>query len=178
MRGRRTLPLAVLAALLVPLVSPSNADAQVRLLGISVGAHFGFEFSDDDIDRERVGVQAVIPVFGALEFTPAIGYLTKFPDVSGLSGNAWQVFLTARVRPPGPASFLSIGYGMTTLRFSAEEQATGISDSTTEWSDVGVIGIEFPGGLLRPFADVYLVDILDHESSVGSVLLLGFNLGI
>ncbi len=178
MRGRRTLPLAALAALLVPLVSPSNAEAQVRLLGISVGAHFGFEFSDDDIDQERVGVQAVIPVFGAVELTPAIGYLTNFPDVSGFSGNAWQVFLAARVRPPGPASFLSIGYGMTAIRLSAEEQATGISDSRTEWTDVGVVGIEFPGGLLRPFADVYLIDILDRESSVGGVLLLGFNLGI
>jgi hypothetical protein len=67
---------------------------------------------------------------------------------------------------------------MTAIRLSAEEQATGISDSRTEWTDVGVVGIEFPGGLLRPFADVYLVDILDRESSVGGVLLLGFNLGI
>ncbi|MEN8143918.1 MAG: hypothetical protein ABFS14_03110 [Gemmatimonadota bacterium] len=178
MRRKTTFAVAAMAALLALPLVPTAANAQGRLLGVSVGAHYGFEFSNDDIDQERIGVQAVLPVVGLFEFTPAIGYFTNFPDISGFSGNAWQVFLAARVRPPGPASFLSVGYGVTALRVSAEEDATGVSDSDTEWTDVGVIGVEFPGGLLRPFADVYLVDILDRESSVGGVLLVGLNIGI
>jgi len=39
-----------------------------------------------------------------------------------------------------------------------------------------VLGLEAPTPYVRPFADVYLIDILDRESAVGVNLLMGIQI--
>ena len=45
--------------------------------------------------------------------------------------------------------------------------------SGSNFTDAIVLGLEAPTPYVRPFADLYLVDILDRESAVGVNLLMG-----
>jgi hypothetical protein len=54
----------------------------------------------------------------------------------------------------------------------------GVSDSETDATDVGVIALTLPKGRIRPFAEVYLVDLLERRAAVGGNLLVGANLRI
>src|SRR6266516_4044506 len=43
----------------------------------------------------------------------------------------------------------------------------------SDFTDAIVLGLEAPTPHVRPFADLYLIDILDRESAVGVNLLMG-----
>jgi hypothetical protein len=172
----RTVPWAVfLGALLLS----SSAAAQDRA-PYQVGLHGGFDFSDGDVDNERIGLQASVPVVWLLTVNPAFSYLYNFPDdPSGFfEGSAWQGYLTVRVHPFGPDSFLALGYGLTLVHASLRTSDGAFSDSDSDATDVGVIAVTLPKGRLRPFAEVYLIDLLERQSAVGGNLLFGLNLRI
>jgi hypothetical protein len=166
---------AIVSALLFS-VSSAEAQAPARF---QAGLHGGFDFSDGDVEDERIGVQASIPLFWRLTANPVFSYLYNWPDdpTGFFEGSAWQGYLTVRVHPFGGDSFLGVGYGFTLAHVSLRTADGSFSDSDTDATDVGVISVSLPTGRVRPFAEVYLVDLLEH-SSVGGNLLFGLNLRI
>jgi hypothetical protein len=65
---------------------------------------------------------------------------------------------------------------MTVVHASLSSAEFDFSDSETDATDVGVVGVTLPKGKVRPFAEVYLVDLLERRSAVGGHLLFGVNL--
>src|SRR6266566_4748506 len=134
---------------LVPTI-PCTAAAQTA----RVGAHYGVNLSDGHWEDERLGAQVSVHIVGPLETAGAFSVLTAWPGATGFTGSAWQAYWTMRVRPRGPLSFASVGYGFI------------------------VLGLEAPTPHVRPFADLYLIDILDRESAVGVNLLMGIQIPV
>lgn len=167
------------AVLLSSLLLTSSAMAQTRT-PFQAGVHWGFNFSDGEVDDERIGLQASVPVVWRLTINPVFSYLYNFPgDPSGFfEGSAWQGYLTLRVHPFGKDPFLALGYGITLAHASLRIPDLGVSDSETDATDVGVIAVTLPKGRVRPFAEVYLVDLLERRAAVGGNLLVGANLRI
>jgi hypothetical protein len=165
---------ALLGALLF---SISTAEAQAARF--QVGLHGGFDLSDGDVEGERVGVQASIPLVWLLTANPVFGYLYNWPEHPRdfFEGSAWQSYLTVRVHPFGSDSFLGVGYGFTLAYVSLRTTTGTYSDSDTDATDVAVIALTLPTWRVRPFAELYLIDLLEH-SSVGANLLFGLNLRI
>jgi hypothetical protein len=175
--------LSAFIALLVCLSSPALAWAQAEPAThppLLVGVHGGFNFSDGNVDDERLGVQGSIPLVWRLTVDPVFSYLYNFPDdpTGVYGGSAWEAYFTLRVHPFGYDSFLSLGYGFTVAHASLHTKDQTFSDSDTDGTDVGVIGLTYPKGRLRPFAEMYLVDLLERQSAVGGHLLFGVNLRI
>ena len=164
------------AVLLTLLLTPATVGAQSRP-PLQVGAHGGFDFSDGGVDQERLGVQGSIPIVWRLTVDPVIGYLYNWPgDPSGtFEGSAWEGYLTLRVHP---WSFLGVGYGLTWVHATLHAPEFDISESDSDATDVGVIALTLPKGRVRPFAEVYLVDLLERQSAVGGHLLFGVNLRV
>lgn len=170
--ARTSAGVVLLALLLVGRIG----EAQTRP-PFQAGVHGGFDFSDGEVDNERIGLQASVPVVWLLTANPVFSYLYNFPDdPSGtFEGSAWQGYLTARVHP---YSFLALGYGITVVHASITIPELGISDSDTDATDVGVIALTLPKGRIRPFVEVYLIDLLERRATVGGHLLFGVNLRI
>jgi len=164
-------------AVLVVLASPIGARAQT-LAHYQVGVHGGFNFSNGDVADKRIGVQGSIPVVWKLTLDPVFSYIYDYPDdpTGFFEGSAWEGYLTVRVHPIGNDSFLSLGYGLTLVHASLRATDGTFSESDTDATDVGVIGLTLPKGRFRPFAEVYLVDLLERRSAVGGHLLFGVNL--
>jgi len=170
---------AVLVGLLVPVAARAQTQPQTQPHFL-VGVHGGFNFGDGDIHDERIGVQGSIPLVWWLTADPVLSYLYNFPDdpTGVYEGSAWEAYFTVRVHPLGNDSFLSVGYGVTMVHASLRTKDHVSSGSDTNGTDVGVIGLTYPKGRVRPFADMYLVDLLERESAVGGHLLFGVNLRI
>ncbi len=167
------------AVLLGGLLLTSSAMAQTRT-PFQAGVHWGFNFSDGEVDDERIGLQASVPLVWRLTINPVFSYLYNFPgDPTGFfEGSGWQGYLTLRVHPFGNNPFLALGYGITLAHLSIRIPELGVSDSDTDATDVGVIAVTLPKGRVRPFAEVYLVDLLERRGAVGGNLLIGANLRI
>ena len=163
---------AVLLFALLLTVPPVGAQTRPSF---QAGAHGGFDFTEGEVDNERIGVQASVPVGWLLTLDPVFSYLYNFPGdpTDTFEGSAWQGYLTLRVHP---WSFLALGYGMTVVHASLSSAEFDFSDSETDATDVGVVGLSLPKGKVRPFAEVYLVDLLERRSAVGGHLLFGVNL--
>jgi hypothetical protein len=169
---RACLVAVVLAAVLAPTWAAGQASNRV-----SLGIHGGFNFSDGAVEDERIGIQGSVPVIWRLSLNPAFGYFYNFPgDPSGfLEGSAWEAYLTARVHPFGTNSWLGLGYGLTFAHASVEAADGAFSDSDSDATDVGVVSVTLPKGRVRPFAEVYFIDLLERSSAVGGHLLFGLN---
>jgi len=169
-------------AMLVFLLSPPVVAAQIQARTephFLVGVHGGFNFTHGSVDDKRFGVQGSIPYIWRLTIDPVFSYVYHFDDPSGVyRGSQWQTYLTVRVHPLGNDSFLSVGYGFTLVRTSLHTRDHTFSQSDFGGTDVGVIGLTYPKGRVRPFADMYLVDLLERENPVGGHLLFGVNLRI
>jgi hypothetical protein len=167
------------AILLGAALLPFRATAQSRG-HFQAGVHGGFDFTEGEIDGERIGLQGSIPVHRLVTIDPVFSYLYNYPDdpTGFFEGSAWQGYLTVRVHPFGAASFLGLGYGLTLAHASLRTSDGTFSDSDSDATDVGVIGLTLPAGRFRPFAEVYLVDLLERQSAVGGNLLFGVNLRI
>jgi hypothetical protein len=155
--------------LLVLAVSTRAAPAQ----SWRVGAHYGANLSNGHWEDERLGLQGSVPVVGVLEAAGGFSVFTDWPGVSGYTGSAWQGYATLRVRPRGPMSFASFGYGFTLWHASLRNEAAQTDTAGSNFTDVIVLGAEAPIPHVRPFVDLYLIDILDRESAVGVNLLMG-----
>jgi hypothetical protein len=109
---------------------------------------------------------------------PAISYIYDFPDdpTGTFDGSAWETYLTVRVQPFGLDSWLGLGYGLTYAHSSVHTNDGTFSASDGDATDVGVISLTLPKGRVRPFADFYLIDLLERQSAVGAHLLFGVNL--
>ena len=162
-------------------VGSSPAVAQGIFSRISVGSHAGVSLDDGKIDQERIGGHVNVSLIGRLEFWAGFNAETNplsFGTVEGtVSSSVTQGLFTARVRPFGTTglrSFLYTGYGLTFRRVSL---SGGIEDgtTTTEWTDLGLLGVELPVGRIRPFAEVQLIDIFDREQTAVGNLYLGVN---
>jgi hypothetical protein len=151
------------------LLPAGNAAAQAA----RVGAHYGANLSDGHWDDERFGAQGSVHIVGPLETAAAFSVFSDWPGAVGFTGSAWQAYWTARVRPRGPWSFASAGYGFVLLHGSLRSTSTTFRQSASTFTDAIVLGLEAPIPRIRPFADLYLIDILDRESGVGVNILLG-----
>ena len=143
--------LSACIALLVCLSSPAPARAQAEPATrppLLVGVHGGFDFGEGDIHDERFGVQGSIPLVWRLTVDPVFSYLYNFPDdpTGVFGGSAWETYFTLRVHPFGYDSFLSLGYGFTVVHASLHTKDHTFSDSNTDGTDVGVIGLTYPKG--------------------------------
>ena len=167
------------AAVLVAGRSP--AVAQGIFSRISVGSHAGVSLDDGRIDRERVGGHVSFSLIGRLEFWAGLNAETNplsFGTIEGtVSSAVTQGLFTARVRPfgtTGLASLLYTGYGLTFRRVSL---SGGVEDgtTTTEWTDLALLGVELPVGRIRPFAELQVIDIFDREETAVANLYFGVN---
>src|SRR2546430_8259610 len=138
-----------------------------------VGAHYGVNLSNGHWEDERLGAQASVHVIGALETAAALSVFTNWPGAPGFTGSAWQAYWTMRVRPRGSWSFASVGYGFVLIHSSLRNASLQVDMSGSNVTDAVVLGLEAPTPHARPFADLYLIDILDRESAVGVNLLMG-----
>lgn len=171
-------PLAASAGVwLLWLASVPASHAQLRRSDIQVGGHYGFNFSNGEVEDARLGLQALVPVLGPLELgATGSRYINFIDDPSGrLSGSAWQAHFMARIRPAGRGSFASLGYGAIMINASVRDNVQGIELSDTEWFDAIVIGLELPLSIVRPFGELYLIDILKRQGAVGGNALFGLN---
>jgi hypothetical protein len=141
-----------------------------------VGVHYGVNLSDGHWDDERLGAQASVHIIGPLETAGAFSVFTDWPGTPGSTGSAWQAYWTMRVRPRGPWSIASAGYGFILLHSSLRNATLQLDVSGSHFTDAIVLGLEGPTPYVRPFADLYLVDILDRESAVGVNLLMGIQI--
>jgi len=153
---------------LVPMVACTAAAQTAR-----VGAHYGVNLSDGHWEDERLGAQASVHIIGPVETAGAFSVFTDWPGATGFTGSAWQAYWTMRVRPRGPSSFASVGYGFILIRSSLRNASLELDTSGSTFTDAIVLGLEAPTPYVRPFADLYLIDILDRESAVGVNLLMG-----
>lgn len=155
---------------------PAGVSAQTQGPYL-VGVHGGFDFTNGGTDNPRVGIQGSIPLHWLLTVDPTFSYLYDFPDdpTGTVGGSAWQAYVTVRVHPFGPDSFLSLGYGLTLVHASVHATDGSFSGSDTDATDVAVLGLTLPKGRLRPFAEVYALDLLERRSAVGGHLLAGLN---
>lgn len=121
--------------LLALLLTVPTVGAQTRP-SFQAGAHGGFDFTEGEVDNERLGVQASVPVGWLLTLDPVFSYLYNFPGdpTDTFEGSAWQGYLTLRVHP---WSFLALGYGMTVIHASLSSAEFDFSDSETDATDVG-----------------------------------------
>jgi hypothetical protein len=71
-----------------------------------------------------------------------------------------------------------VGYGLTWVHATLRAPEFDISESDSDATDVGVVALTLPKGRVRPFAEMYLVDLLERKSAVGGHLLFGVNLRI
>lgn len=177
--SRRSACVALLVSLLSPYIAAAQDHEQAQP-HVFVGVHGGFNFTNGDVEDERFGVQGSIPLVWLLTADPVFSYLYNFPDdpTGVYGGSAWETYFTVRVHPLGNDSFLSLGYGFTIVHASIHTKDQTFSDSDTDGTDVGVIGLTYPKGSVRPFAEMYLVDLLERRSAVGGHLLFGVNLRV
>ena len=153
---------------LVPLVAHTAAAQTAR-----VGAHYGVNLSNGHWEDERLGAQASLHIIGPLETAGAFSVFTDWPGAAGFTGSAWQAYWTMRVRPRGTWSIASLGYGFILIHSSLRDASLQLETSGSNFTDAIVLGLEAPTPFVRPFANLYLVDILDRESAVGVNLLMG-----
>lgn len=165
------------AALGVVLLShPAPVAAQLEVSDVAVGAHWGFDFSDGAVEDERLGVGVTVPFYGPVEAVAEFSWIYDFLDAPDpIDIFAWEAYATVRVRPFGRGTFLALGYGLTYARVSISESITGMSESNSDWTDVGVIAVEWPRGRIRPFGELYLIDLLERQAAVGGHALFGIN---
>ena len=162
--------------LLIGMVPPVACTAAAQTA--RVGAHYGVNLSDGHWEDERFGAQASVHIVGPLETAGAFSVFTAWPGATGFTGSAWQAYWTMRVRPRGPWSFASVGYGFVLLHSSLRNASLQLDTSGSDFTDAIVLGVETPTPHVRPFADLYLIDILDRESAVGVNLLMGVQIPV
>jgi hypothetical protein len=141
--------------------------AQVTPTEITAGLHYGFDFTEGYVDDERVGVQAYVGIVDILGIAGTLSHIPDFYDIDGVfSGSAWESFLTVRVRPWGPGTAVAFGYGAALARTSVRDLRSDDTALEVDRTDVGVIALEIPLERLRPFGELYLLNLLNRRGQV------------
>jgi hypothetical protein len=138
-----------------------------------VGMHYGAAVRNGEIQDDRLGVQASVHLLGPLETGAAFSVFVGWPGVDLYTGSAWHGYWSLRVRPSGVWSMVSAGYGLAVTHEATTDTRLGTSTSYTYVYDAFTLGLEAPTPYVRPFADLYLLRILDRSGSVGVNVLVG-----
>ncbi len=140
---------------------------------LELGALAGVELAAVGEDP-RLGLQSHVG-FGLSGVTAAFALVREDLPLEW-TGGAWQLTLAGRVRPSGPRSWLSFGYGLIIRHRWARWDFLGRTDpiySRTNTTDAAVIGLAAPLGRFRPFADLYVTRLLDRDGKVGEHVVFG-----
>ena len=159
--------LALTLVLVLPIAVRASAQS------VRFGLHYGVNLSDGRWEDERFGAQTAFHLVGPLETAGAFSVYSNWPNTPGFTGSAWQAYWTLRVRPHWRWSFVSAGYGFVLLHSSLRNPTFQVDTSASNFTDALVFGLEAPTPFVRPFADLYLIDILDREAAVGVNVLMG-----
>ena len=168
--GRVVLCLAVAAA---------PAAAQDAPESLALGVRGGIEFHRGGPGEKHVGVQAWIPLRDRLEVVPALDFLYEFPDdpLDAWNGQAWQTYVTLRVRPFNRGWLPAIGYGLNARYARADNAERSLSVSSLDVTDTMVFAFG-PRWRIRPFADVYVVNVLRRAGQAGVHVFFGLSAGV
>ncbi len=168
MIGRVVLCLAVAAA---------PAAAQDAPESLALGVRGGIEVHRGGAGEKHVGVQAWIPLRDRLEVVPALDFLYEFPDdpLDAWSGQAWQTYVTLRVRPFNRGWLPAIGYGLNARYAQANNAGRSLSVSSLDVTDTVVFAFAGPRWRIRPFAEVYAVNVLRRAGQVGVHVFFGLS---
>jgi hypothetical protein len=166
----RILPAVFAASLAVAF--PGLATGQTARLG----AHYGVNLTENHWEQERLGVQGEVRVLGPLVASGAFSQLIDYPGLTGWTGSAWQAHANLRLRARAGWGFASLGYGFVVVHQrlqSPVRPGTIVNIADSEFADTAVLGLEVPTPYVRPFADLYLIYLLDRTGQVGVNLLMG-----
>ena len=160
-----------LAAAVVP------ASAQDATGSIALGVRGGVEFHRGGQGEKHVGVQAWIPLRDRLAVVPALDFLVPFPDdpLGAWSGQAWQTDVTLRVRLFNQGWLPAVGYGLNARYAQADNAGRSLSVSNLDVTDTVVFAFAGPRWRIRPYADVYVVNVLRHAGEAGVHVFLGLS---
>jgi len=127
-----------------------------------VGAHFGVSVGAEDhvFVEERLGIQVLVPLDGPVELAASLAWFFEFPEVSdpNVTGRGRRAFFTARLRPLGHGSFLSLGGGLSAGWFKRRDPP----DQEISWSETNIVamfGFEAPFKRVRPFTEFYFLGV-------------------
>ncbi len=163
-----------LAAAVVP------ATAQDATRTVALGARGGIEFHRGGAGLKHVGVQAWIPLRDRLDVVPALDFLVPFPDdpLGAWSGQAWQTDVTLRVRLFNQRWLPAVGYGLNARYAQADNAGRSLSVSNLDVTDTVVFAFAGPRWRVRPYADVYVVNVLRRAGEAGVQVFLGFSAAV
>lgn len=168
--------LMITCALVCAAAYPDAVAAQQIPREVTLGGHYGFDFTEGQVDHERIGVQGYVGLLGVLGVSATVSYVPRFFEVTDrYTGHGWQSFLTARAHPWGIGTPLSLGYGAAYSRTTIRDLRTGVSTSRNERTDAAVIAVEFSPHRFRPFAELYLLRLLDRSGQVEGNANFGVN---
>ena len=171
MIGRALLCLAVTAS---PLV------AQQVSRPLRIGIRGGAEIHRGGWGPEHVGLQAWIPLRDRLVVVPALDLLHEFPDdpLGAWSGRAWRAYLTIRGRPFRRGWLPDVGYGLTVYYVHADNAGRSLKVSNLDLTDTAVFALPGPRWRIRPYAELYLVNILRRAGQIGGHLFFGLSVAV
>ncbi len=158
------LPLSVGLALSLA-VAATDVGAQSGERPLEIGLRGGVEVHRGGLGHEHLGLSAWIPVRDAFHVVPALDLLGDFPadPLGAWTGKAWYGYLTLRTRPFGRGWLPVVGYGLAARYARADNPGRSLSQSSLELTDTIVFSASGPRWPVRPFADVYLVNILNRS---------------
>ncbi len=168
MIGRVVLCLAAAAA---------PAAAQDPAGSLALGVRGGIEIHRGEAGEKHVGVQAWIPLRDRLDVVPALDLLYQFPGdpLGAWSGRAWQTYVTLRVRPFNQGWLPTVGYGLNARYAQANNAGRSLSVSSLDVTDTVVFAFAGPRWRIRPFAEVYVLNVLRRADHAGVHVFLGLS---
>ena len=161
-------------------VAAAPAAAQDAPESLALGVRGGIEFHRGGAGEKHVGVQAWIPLRDRVDVIPAVDFLYEFPDdpLGAWSGQAWQTYVTLRVRPFDRGWLPAVGYGLNARYAQADNAERSLSVSNLDVTDTAVFAFAGPRWRIRPFAEVYAVNVLRRAGQVGVHVFLGLSAGV
>ena len=147
---------------------------------IAVGVRGGVEVHRGGLGQQHVGVQVWIPLGDRFHVVPALDLLHEFPDdpLGAWSGRAWRGYLTLQGHPFGPAWLPAVGYGLAAYYAQADNAGRSLSVSTLDLTDTVVFAFDGSRWRVRPYADVYVVNILRHIGQPGVHVFFGIKIAL
>ena len=161
------------ALCLAATAAPVAAQAGPR--PIAVGVRGGVEIHRGGWGPEHVGLQVWIPLGDRFSVVPALDLLHEFPEdpLGAWSGRAFRGYVALQGRPSSSSWLPDVGYGLTAYYARADNTGRSLTVSTLDLTDAVVFAFEGPRWRVRPYADVYVVNILRHRGQPGGHVFLG-----
>ncbi len=154
--------------------------AQAEPGSIAVGVRGGVEVHRGGWGQQHVGLQVWIPLTDRFNVVPALDLLHEFPDdpLGAWSGRAWRGYLTLQGRPFGPGWLPAVGYGLAAYYGQADNAGRSLNVSTLDLTDTVVFAFDGPRWRVRPYADVYVVNVLVRRGQPGVHVFFGVKIAV